>query len=91
MIAPTVVGSSFALGFRSRELRQLGNGNDDANCQLKADYGRISSAPNSGTTAGTGEIWTLSGAAWDHPVHIHFEEGQIIGRTSSGAGILVPP
>jgi manganese oxidase len=71
----------------------LGDGNDDANCQLKADFGRITSAPTSGTASGTGEVWTLSGAAgtaWDHPVHIHFEEGQIIERTSGGASIPVP-
>src|SRR5471032_1056134 len=42
---------------------------------LTADYGRISAAPKQGTR----EMWTLvnNGAGWDHPVHIHFEEGQI--------------
>ena len=56
----------------------LGNGNDDATCKLQADFGRISAAP----TSGTGEIWTLvNGLQWDHPVHVHFEEGHIFKRT----------
>jgi manganese oxidase len=55
----------------------IGNGNDDAKCQLVADFGRISAAPGSGTA----ETWTLAnGDAWDHPIHIHFEEAQIIRR-----------
>ncbi|MCO6059852.1 multicopper oxidase domain-containing protein [Pseudomonas sp. MOB-449] len=45
---------------------------------LAADFGRISAAPRFGTR----EIWTLknSGGGWDHPIHIHFEEGQILAR-----------
>jgi FtsP/CotA-like multicopper oxidase with cupredoxin domain len=44
---------------------------------LQADFGRISSQPGFGTT----EQWTLQGGFnWDHPIHIHFEEGQIISR-----------
>jgi FtsP/CotA-like multicopper oxidase with cupredoxin domain len=45
---------------------------------LAADYGRISAAPKPGTR----EIWHLNngGGGWDHPVHIHFEEGQILDR-----------
>jgi FtsP/CotA-like multicopper oxidase with cupredoxin domain len=45
---------------------------------LDADYGRISAAPGYGTT----EQWTLvnGGRDWDHPIHIHFEEGQILAR-----------
>jgi hypothetical protein len=72
---------------------ELGVGNDDANCQLKADFGRITSAPTSGTASGTGEVWTRSGAAgtaWDHPVPHPLREGQIIERTSGGAGIPIP-
>jgi FtsP/CotA-like multicopper oxidase with cupredoxin domain len=47
---------------------------------LKADYGRISSQPAYGTC----EEWTLQGGfGWDHPIHIHFEEGQIISRNGS--------
>jgi len=33
--------------------------------------------------AGAWEIWTfVSGGNWHHPVHIHFEEGRILSRTS---------
>jgi FtsP/CotA-like multicopper oxidase with cupredoxin domain len=40
---------------------------------------------------GTREIWTLvnGGGGWDHPIHIHFEEGQILERDGSAAN--VPP
>jgi FtsP/CotA-like multicopper oxidase with cupredoxin domain len=53
---------------------------------IKADFGdgfganlqRISAAPRSGTS----EVWHLvnGGGGWDHPIHIHFEEGQTIAR-----------
>ncbi len=44
---------------------------------LQADFGRISSQPGFATC----EQWTLQGGFnWDHPIHIHFEEGQIISR-----------
>jgi FtsP/CotA-like multicopper oxidase with cupredoxin domain len=48
---------------------------------LAADYARISAAPKLGTR----EIWHLNngGGGWDHPVHIHFEEGQILDRDGS--------
>ena len=34
-------------------------------------------------------IWTLQngGGGWDHPVHIHFEEGQILARDGSLANV----
>lgn len=53
--------------------------------QLSADYGRVSAAPKSGTL----EIWTLINASgnWDHPIHIHFEEGQILMRNGSAANV----
>ena len=43
-----------------------------------ADMTNISAAPKPGTA----EIWTLvnGGGGWDHPVHIHFEEGQTLSR-----------
>ena len=52
---------------------------------LNADYGRISAAP----AFGTREIWTLvnGGGGWDHPIHIHFEEGQILARNGSAANV----
>src|SRR5579859_4415285 len=52
------------------------NGSGDTGT-LQADYGRISSQPGFATA----EVWTLEGGSgWDHPIHIHFEEGQILNR-----------
>jgi FtsP/CotA-like multicopper oxidase with cupredoxin domain len=52
---------------------------------LAADFGRVSAAPK----AGTREIWTLrnGGGGWDHPIHIHFEEGQVLSRNGSLANV----
>jgi FtsP/CotA-like multicopper oxidase with cupredoxin domain len=57
----------------------------DGGDQLNADFGRISAAPKFGTR----EIWTLQndGGEWDHPIHIHFEEGQILARNGSAANV----
>ena len=51
---------------------------DNDGPMLNADFARISAAPKPGTR----EIWTLKngGGGWDHPIHIHFEEGQILAR-----------
>ena len=59
----------------------------DGKSMLAADYGRVSAAPK----AGTREIWTLvnGGGGWDHPIHIHFEEGQVLAR--DGQASKVPP
>ena len=63
-----------------------GSRNRRGGSALKADFGRISSAPKFGTR----EIWTLQGGFnWDHPIHIHFEEGQILAR--NGSLSHVPP
>jgi len=53
----------------------------DGGQTLDADYGRLSAAPRYGTR----EIWNLinDGGGWDHPIHIHFEEGQILARNGS--------
>jgi FtsP/CotA-like multicopper oxidase with cupredoxin domain len=57
-----------------------------------ADLRRISAAPNLGNINEYGqsrvEIWHLEGGVggWSHPVHIHFEEGQILSRK----GMAVP-
>ncbi|WP_044872350.1 multicopper oxidase domain-containing protein [Pseudomonas sp. LFM046] len=53
----------------------------EGGAKLAADFGRVSAAPRFGTR----EIWTLKngGGGWDHPVHIHFEEGQILARDGS--------
>jgi FtsP/CotA-like multicopper oxidase with cupredoxin domain len=57
----------------------------DGGDMLDADFGRISAA----SKLGTREIWTLknSGGGWDHPIHIHFEEGQILARNGSAANV----
>ncbi|HWH39131.1 MAG TPA: multicopper oxidase domain-containing protein [Usitatibacter sp.] len=59
----------------------------DNGSTLAADFGRVSAAPR----AGTREIWTLvnGGGGWDHPIHIHFEEGQVLAR--DGLASNVPP
>ena len=57
----------------------------DGRDMLAADFGRISAAPKLGTR----EIWTLKngGGGWDHPIHIHFEEGQILARDGSASNV----
>ena len=57
----------------------------DGGDMLVADYGRISAGPAYGTT----ERWTLAngGGGWDHPIHIHFEEAQIIARNGSASQV----
>jgi FtsP/CotA-like multicopper oxidase with cupredoxin domain len=52
---------------------------------LIADYTRISASPRPGTR----EIWNLinAGGGWDHPIHIHFEEAQILARNGSLANV----
>jgi FtsP/CotA-like multicopper oxidase with cupredoxin domain len=59
----------------------------DGNRMLAADYGRVSAAPRMNTR----EVWTLvnEGGGWDHPIHIHFEEGQVLAR--NGLASNVPP
>jgi FtsP/CotA-like multicopper oxidase with cupredoxin domain len=53
----------------------------DDGAKLTADVRRISAAPRPGTA----EIWHLvnGGGGWDHPIHIHFEEGQTLARNGS--------
>jgi manganese oxidase len=57
----------------------------DGGDMLAADFGRVSAAPRFGTR----EIWTLvnGGGGWDHPIHIHFEEGQILARDGSASNV----
>jgi FtsP/CotA-like multicopper oxidase with cupredoxin domain len=52
---------------------------------LDANYNRIDAAPSFGSR----EIWHLvnGGGGWDHPIHIHFEEGQILARNGSLANV----
>jgi FtsP/CotA-like multicopper oxidase with cupredoxin domain len=57
----------------------------DGGDQLDADFGRVSAAPKFGTR----EVWTLvnDGGEWDHPIHIHFEEAQILARNGSAGNV----
>ena len=57
---------------------------------LAADFGRVTAAPSFGSR----ETWTLVNARdrWDHPIHIHFEEGQILSRTDrNGNPVPISP
>jgi len=57
---------------------------DNGPARLQADFGRISAAPRYGTR----EVWTLkTGGGWDHPVHIHFEEGQVLARNGKASQV----
>ena len=53
----------------------------DGGQSLNADFTKVSAIPKQGTC----EIWHLKngGGGWDHPIHIHFEEGQILARNGS--------
>ncbi|MGJ7582821.1 multicopper oxidase family protein [Variovorax sp. RHLX14] len=57
----------------------------DGGDTLAADFGRVSAAPK----AGTREVWTLvnGGGGWDHPIHIHFEEGQVLARDGMASNV----
>jgi FtsP/CotA-like multicopper oxidase with cupredoxin domain len=57
----------------------------DQGPMYNASFGRISAAPKFGTR----EVWTLQngGGGWDHPIHIHFEEGQILARNGSASNV----
>ncbi|MCY1274322.1 Spore coat protein A [compost metagenome] len=49
--------------------------------------------PRASITQGRAEIWELVNPedGWTHPIHIHFEEGQIIGKIVKGVSVPVPP
>jgi manganese oxidase len=53
----------------------------DGGQSFNADYAKASVMPQIGTS----EIWVLKngGGGWDHPIHIHFEEGQILSRNGA--------
>ncbi len=56
----------------------------DGGSMLAASINRVTSRPQFGTR----ELWTLkTGGGWDHPVHIHFEEGIILSRDGSAANV----
>jgi cytochrome c peroxidase/FtsP/CotA-like multicopper oxidase with cupredoxin domain len=61
------------------------SGTDELPWTIKTDGGagynmdprRLSAAPDIGDV----EIWHMStGGGWSHPIHVHFEEGQILSR-----------
>ena len=61
---------------------------------VKTDLGHHARLPTTAASAaapkpGTREIWTLQngGGGWDHPIHIHFEEGQILARNGSASNV----
>jgi FtsP/CotA-like multicopper oxidase with cupredoxin domain len=64
-----VAASEGEWGIRDRR------GDDD---MLAADFGKVTAQPRIRTR----EVWILrnGGGGWDHPIHIHFEEGQIVDR-----------
>ena len=49
-------------------------------------------APRLTVAKGSAEIWELVNPedGWQHPIHIHFEEGRIIGKTRLGVPVPVP-
>jgi hypothetical protein len=57
----------------------------DGGGMLAADFGRRSAAPKINTR----EVWTLvnGGGGWDHPIHIHFEEGQVLARDGKASNV----
>lgn len=61
----------------------------DGGDKLNADVSLVSAAPE--TMGGGVEIWHLvnDGGGWAHPIHIHFEEGQILlrGNENNAGGI----
>ena len=56
---------------------------DNTGATFDACFGRISGLPQYGTR----EVWELrnGGGGWDHPIHIHFEEGQVLARNGSAS------
>jgi FtsP/CotA-like multicopper oxidase with cupredoxin domain len=48
--------------------------------------------PRATPTKGSAEIWELVNPedGWHHPIHIHLEEGRIIGKTVNGINAPVP-
>jgi hypothetical protein len=67
------------------------SGTDDKPWTIKSDGGlgfnmdprRLTAAPdvNGGKDGSDVEIWHLStGGGWSHPIHVHFEEGQILSK-----------
>jgi FtsP/CotA-like multicopper oxidase with cupredoxin domain len=50
-------------------------------------------SPRAEIAKGAAEIWEFVNPdnGWEHPIHIHFEEGRIISRAVNGVNVPVPP
>ncbi|UVE18172.1 multicopper oxidase domain-containing protein [Pseudomonas sp. LS44] len=48
--------------------------------------------PRAEIPLGSAEIWELTNTedGWDHPIHIHFEEGRILSKLINGVAVAVP-
>ncbi|MBU0884116.1 MAG: multicopper oxidase domain-containing protein [Gammaproteobacteria bacterium] len=48
--------------------------------------------PRAEVPLGSMEIWELSSIdnGWDHPIHIHLEEGRILSKTTNGRNVVIP-
>lgn len=98
---PVVRERTFEFGRGASQNIPLGDGSasegewgvkTDGGDMLAAAYSRLSAAPRQGKAGALSrEVWVLKngGGGWDHPVHIHFEEGQILARDGSFSN--VPP
>ena len=83
---PTFTAQELATARRRTFEFGRSSGTDEAPWTIKTDGGRglnadphrVSAAPELGAL----EIWRLEGdsGGWSHPIHIHFEEGQILSR-----------
>jgi FtsP/CotA-like multicopper oxidase with cupredoxin domain len=91
---PVVRQRTFEFGRGANQPIPLGDGTaSEGEWGIKTDGGDMLAAAYSRLTAQPGfgkrEIWTLrnGGGGWDHPVHIHFEEGQILSRDGSASKV----
>ncbi len=91
---PTFSAAELASAKRhTYDLGKSGSGGDSKPWNIKvdgasahtADTRRVSAAPNLGDLTAAGaphvEVWSFkTGGGWSHPMHVHFEEGQILTR-----------
>ena len=61
--------------------RPVGHQRSTAAASSPPNYSQVSAAPSLGTARSGTSI--NDGGGWDHPIHIHFEEGQILARNGS--------
>jgi FtsP/CotA-like multicopper oxidase with cupredoxin domain len=48
--------------------------------------------PRATMARGGAEIWEFVNAdnGWQHPIHVHFEEGRILSKTVNGVSVAIP-